>query len=77
MHELGIVQGVVDAAEERCEGRKVLRLVMEIGTASGVLPDAVRFAWDVATEGTLAEGAKLEIVEPPGAGVKVVRMEVE
>jgi hydrogenase nickel incorporation protein HypA/HybF len=77
MHELGIVQGVVDAAEERCEGRKVLRLVMEIGTASGVLPDAVRFAWDVATDGTLAQGAQLEIVELPGTNVKVVRMEVE
>jgi hydrogenase nickel incorporation protein HypA/HybF len=77
MHELGIVQGVVEAAEERCEGRRVLRLVMEIGAASGVLPDAVRFAWDVATEGTLAQGAQLEIVELPGTNVKVVRMEVE
>jgi hydrogenase nickel incorporation protein HypA/HybF len=76
MHELGIVQGVVEAAEERSEGRKILRLVMEIGRGSGVLPDAVRFAWDVATEGTLAEGATLEIVELPGSGVKVVRMEV-
>lgn len=77
MHELGIVQGVVEAAEERSEGRKVLRLVMEIGKTSGLLPDAVRFAWDVATEGTVAEGATLEIVELPGAAVKVVRMEVE
>jgi len=76
MHELAIVESMVDAAEEHSGGRHVKRMVLQIGALSAVLPDAIRFAWDVATEGTLVEGAALDIVEVPGADVKIVRMEV-
>ena len=66
MHELGIVQQVLEIAAERSGGAKVTRLVLEIGRLSMVMPDAVRFAWDVATPDTVAEGARLEIIETPG-----------
>jgi hydrogenase nickel incorporation protein HypA/HybF len=68
MHELGIVTEIVALAEERAEGAKVCRLTLEIGKLSTVLPDAVRFCFDVATEGTLLEGATLEIREVAGVG---------
>jgi hydrogenase nickel incorporation protein HypA/HybF len=68
VHELGITQEVVALAEEHAGGRKVTRVVLEIGTLSGVLPDAVRFCFDLCAEGTAAEGATLEIVETPGRG---------
>lgn len=67
MHEMGIVEQVVSIAAERCGGATVTRLVLEIGRLSTVLPDAVRFAFDVATEGTPLAGATLEIVEVAGS----------
>ena len=66
MHELAITEEVVRIVGERAEGRKVRRIVLEIGKLSAVLPDAVRFCFDLCAEGTPAEGAALVIVEPPG-----------
>ena len=66
MHELGITQEVVAIAAEGARGRKVLRVVLEVGKLSGVLPDAVRFCFGPCAEGTAVEGAALEIIETPG-----------
>ena len=66
MHELSIVQQIIEMASEASGGKRVSRVVLEIGKLSAVLPDAVRFCFDLAAEGTPVEGATLEIVEPPG-----------
>ncbi len=66
MHELGIVQEVIALVTERAEGARLTRVVLEIGKLSAVLPDAVRFCFDLVSEGTAAEGATLEIIETPG-----------
>lgn len=66
MHELSITQSVVDAVVERFDGARIAGVRLEIGRLSGVLPDAVRFCFDVAAAGTSAEGARLEIDEPAG-----------
>jgi hydrogenase nickel incorporation protein HypA/HybF len=68
VHELGITQEVVALVGEYCQGRRVRRVVLEIGKLSAVLPDAVRFCFDLCAEGTPTEGAVLEIVETPGRG---------
>jgi hydrogenase nickel incorporation protein HypA/HybF len=68
MHELGITQEVVAVSADQAKGRRVLRVVLEIGKLSGVLPDAVRFCFGDCSEGTAVEGAILEIVETPGRG---------
>ncbi len=66
MHELGITQQIVEIACGHAGGAKVKRIRLEIGKLSLVLPDAVRFCFEVCAEGTAAEGAELEIIEPPG-----------
>ena len=66
MHELGITHGIVEAVTSQCRGARITRVVVEIGKLSGVMPDAVRFCFDACANGTLAEGATLEIIEPPG-----------
>lgn len=66
MHELAIVERIVEAAVEHAAVGRVRRLVLEIGKLSTVAPDAVRFAFDVVAEGTPMEGAELEIVEVAG-----------
>lgn len=68
MHELGITQEVIAIAEEYANGRRVVRVVLEVGKLSGVLPDAVLFCFGLCAEGTAVEGAALEIVETPGRG---------
>jgi hydrogenase nickel incorporation protein HypA/HybF len=66
VHELGIVLEIVDAASERAGGRRVTRVVIEVGVLTAVLPHALRFCFEAATQGTPLEGACLEIREPPG-----------
>ncbi len=66
MHELGIAMRVVELAAESSGGSRVRRIVLEVGKLSAVLPDALRFCFEAAAEGTAAEGARLEIVEVPG-----------
>src|SRR4051812_42583836 len=68
MHELGITQEVVAIACERSAGAPIKRIVLGIGKLSLVLPDAVRFCFELCSEDTPAAGATLEIIETPGLG---------
>ncbi len=63
MHELGITRNIVAIVAEHAHGAQVLRIKVEIGKLSAVMPDAIRFCFDVASRGTVTEGAALEIVE--------------
>ena len=65
MHELAIAESVVDTVTQRLPGAKITRVHLEIGALSGVVPDSIKFCFDLATEGTPLEGAALEITEPP------------
>ena len=68
MHELGLTQEILEIVTQRAGEGKVKRVVLEIGKLSCVLPDAIRFCFDQCAAGTPAEGAELEIVQPPGQG---------
>lgn len=63
MHELSITQNVVDMIGERIAAR-VTGVRLAIGPLSGIVPDAVRFCFDLVCSGTRLDGAWLEIVEP-------------
>ena len=65
MHELAIVEGVVDTVTERLPDAKISCVRLEIGALSGVVADALRFSFELATEGTNLQGATLEITEIP------------
>ena len=64
MHELAVAEGLVDGVTERLPGQRIAAVRVEIGALSGVVPDALRFCFDLATEGTPLAGAELEISEP-------------
>jgi hydrogenase nickel incorporation protein HypA/HybF len=68
MHELAITQSVVDAVCERAAGRPVRTVSVRVGMLTAVVADSMRFCFDLITEGTVAEGARLEIDQPPGKG---------
>lgn len=70
MHEVGIMQSAVTTAEQQARARGATRihcLRLRIGRLSGVVPDALQFAFEAITPGTLAEGATLEIEDVPAA----------
>jgi hydrogenase nickel incorporation protein HypA/HybF len=68
MHELSIVEALIEQVgrELRRAGQqgKVKRLELAIGRFSGVHCDSFRFAFDLISPGTVADGARLEISEP-------------
>lgn len=68
MHELGITQNIVAIAAEHARGARVKRVSLEVGQLTAILPDAIRFCFDVCCQGTPLEGATLEIREIPGQG---------
>ena len=66
MHEMGITRNIVSIVSEHAKGARVKRVSLEIGKLSAVLPDAIRFCFDVCAEGTELEKADLEIIEIAG-----------
>ncbi len=69
MHELALTENIIAGVAERVEGARVTRVVLQIGKLSGVVPEAVRFCFDVCAAGTALEGASLEIVEIPARAI--------
>lgn len=76
MHELAIVHGIVEAVTEKCAGARILRVVIEVGQRTALLPDSLRFCFDLAAEGTLAEGAELDVLVTPGTELRIKEMEL-
>jgi hydrogenase nickel incorporation protein HypA/HybF len=67
VHELSITQSVVDAVADHAAGSRVLSVRLTVGRLSGVVPDAMRFCFELLAEGTPLDGARLDIDEPAGA----------
>lgn len=68
MHELSLAQALVEQAEaalRREGGGRAVHLTVVIGALSGVDPEAFAFAYPLAAEGTLLEGAELRMEEIP------------
>ena len=70
MHELSLCAGIVDVLREQArvhDYARVKTVWLEVGELATVEVEALRFGFDVATRGTLADGAALEIVTVPGS----------
>jgi hydrogenase nickel incorporation protein HypA/HybF len=70
MHEMSLAESVreiVDEAARANGARRVAGVRLEIGRLAQVEIEAMRFAFDVVMRGSLAEQARLEIVEVDGS----------
>lgn len=68
MHELSIMESALTMALNRAQEKgagKIYSIRLRIGALSGVVPEALSFAFDALTPGTLAEGAQLVIDAVP------------
>jgi hydrogenase nickel incorporation protein HypA/HybF len=68
MHEVGIMQSALDIALEwaqRQGAARIHRLGLRVGALSGVVPDALEFAFEVLKQDTPAATARLEVETIP------------
>lgn len=63
---MALTQSVVDAVCEHAAGRRVHSVRLEVGALCAVIPDAMTFCFELATQGTVAAGASLEVDMRPG-----------
>jgi hydrogenase nickel incorporation protein HypA/HybF len=71
MHELSIAQNIIEIAIKECTKagcNKINSISMRIGKASGVMIDALLFAFDIVKKDSIAEGAVLHYEEIPVKG---------
>lgn len=64
MHEVSIMQNALEIALEQAhlaKAAKIHALKLRVGELSGVVPEALEFAFDVVTQGTIATNARLDI----------------
>ncbi len=69
MHEMSLNEGVLQVLQDHAKSQgfaRVKTVWLEIGELSGVEIEAMRFGFDVVMKGSLADGAKLEIIRVPG-----------
>lgn len=68
MHEVGIIQNALQMAIQQAQASgasRVHQMQLRIGALSGVVPEALQFAFEVVTRETMAAGARLEIETVP------------
>ncbi len=68
MHELPFVESVLKITMEQTEQAKAKRVVgvnLVIGDLASMVDESVQFYWDIVSEGTIAEGAKLHFKRLP------------
>ncbi len=60
MHELSVTQSILEITLRHTgKGQKVRGVHLVIGELSSIVDDSVQFYWDLVTEDTPAQGAKL------------------
>lgn len=71
MHEMSLAESMLEIIKSQAQAQQFSRVrsvVLEIGVLSAVEVDAMRFCFDAVTRGTIAEGARLDIIATQGQG---------
>lgn len=65
MHELSIALRIIETLEQELageeEGLVVTAVSIQVGTLTGIVPEALQFCWELATENGLLQGSQLDI----------------
>lgn len=77
MHELALTRDIVDIVCKAAGNRRVHQVTLQIGRQTCVAPEAIQFCFEAAAQGTLAEGARLDIRRSDGDELLVTTMEIE
>jgi hydrogenase nickel incorporation protein HypA/HybF len=63
MHELSIATAVLNTALRHADDEPVALVSMRVGTLRQVVPDSLRFYWEIVARDTVCEDAELEVQE--------------
>jgi hydrogenase nickel incorporation protein HypA/HybF len=69
MHEMSLAEGIRSIVQDQARAHDFARVTvlrLEIGRFAGVEKPALEFAFDVVMRGSVAEGARLEMIDLPG-----------
>ncbi len=69
MHEMALCEGVLQVLEDHAASQgfeQVKTVWLEIGELSSVEIDAMRFCFNAVMRGSIADQARLQIIETPG-----------
>jgi len=72
MHEISLCQSVLRIIEQQATEQKyslVKTVFLEVGALAGVEPEALRFGFAAVMKDSIADGARLEIIDIPGQAV--------
>lgn len=61
MHELSLAGAIVDSVAKHARGRPVTVINLSVGGLRQVVPDSLQFYFGFVAEGTVCEGASLDI----------------
>ena len=62
MHELAVTESLLEIAQRHAQPEaagRITDLYLVIGQLSSIVDDSVQFYWDIVSQGTRAEGARL------------------
>lgn len=80
MHEMAIAIALIDqtsAVAREQHAKAIPSITVVVGRLSGTDPDALRAVFELAAEGTLAEGARLEVELAAGRELYIKSMDVD
>jgi hydrogenase nickel incorporation protein HypA/HybF len=63
VHELSVASAVLNTAVKHADGRRVTNVCVQTGALRQVVPESLRFYWEIVARDTACEGATLEVVE--------------
>lgn len=66
MHELSVSNAIAKVVLEHAGGRPVESVQVRVGALRQIVPDTLRFCWDVVRDQPLLEKSRLEIEHVPG-----------
>lgn len=71
IRQLSLAQAIVDVATRHARGRTVAAIELRVGRERGVPPEGLDFAFSLLTDGTVLDGAELEIEQVAGGELAV------
>ncbi len=80
MHEIGIAESILKGVLMRAKEhkiKKISKISLRVGELKMVSNDSLQGAFDLVSQGTIAEGARLEVDFIPGDELSIQEIEVE
>jgi hydrogenase nickel incorporation protein HypA/HybF len=75
MHELAYAEGILAVALDVAEGHVVHCVQVRVGAGHAIVPDSLRFCFELAAQDTPAAGARLDVRVVPGEAFAVDAIE--